>query len=380
MATVFLSYRQESDEHRAAVRVLAERLEKEDVTVVLDQFAQERQFHGGGPNEGWPGWSKAQAANPDHKILIVGTPAWFRVFERKEVADVGLGAAAEAGVIEQRLYNVGGVTADIRIVSFAKLENHAVPLDLQRYHRFVDPGDFAQLVTWIAGSAAPGVQAVDEWPGARAFSWVMADHEGARVAFTRLITREPPFRYLPIRGPSGTGKSHITRQLLGNALRCTGLACGRFDFKGIADAEGELRRFVLNLDVPVPAAAPLGKQLDAVLAALITRKRPALLIFDTFEAAEPLDRWVKDTLLVALIRQKWLRVVIAGQNVPESGGAPWAAEASPPITLALPEAAHWYDFGKEFKPQLTLQEVQTVHRLAAGNSAVLFTIFGPPGT
>jgi hypothetical protein len=56
--SVFLSYRHESDDHRARVRDLAERLEKAGLAVVLDQFAQERDFHGGGPNEGWPRWSK----------------------------------------------------------------------------------------------------------------------------------------------------------------------------------------------------------------------------------------------------------------------------------------------------------------------------------
>ena len=62
---VFLSYRHESDAYRAQVRDLAERLEAAGLTVVLDQFAQERQFHGGGPNEGWPRWSKQQAGNGD---------------------------------------------------------------------------------------------------------------------------------------------------------------------------------------------------------------------------------------------------------------------------------------------------------------------------
>jgi hypothetical protein len=380
MATVFLSYRHESDEHKARVRDLAERLERTGVTVVLDQFAQDRAFNRGGPPEGWPAWSTTQAGNPDHKVLIVGTAPWFRVFNRTEVAGAGLGAAAEAGVIEQRLYNAAYVTSDIRIVSFVALDAAAVPLVLQRYHRFTDPADFQDLTRWLTGGEAAVAAPVPDWPAqAPAFSWVMADHDLARQAFNLLITSTPPFRYLPIKGVSGTGKSHITRQFLGNALRCTGLACGRFDFKGVTDADGELQRFVQNLEVAAPAgAATLRQQFDGILNALSGRKRPTLLIFDTYEAAAPLDRWVTETLLVALIRQTWLRVVVAGQHVPEpGGGAPWSSEARAAVPLTLPEAAHWFDFAKGFRPDLTLEKVQVAHELARGSSALLYQMLGP---
>jgi hypothetical protein len=379
MATVFLSYRHEGDAHRSNVRALADLLERAGVAVVLDQFAQEREFRGGGPDEGWPRWSKAQAANPEHKILIVGSPGWFQAFQQTEVPGEGMGAAAEAAVIEQRLYNVGGINADIRIVSFSRLEDHGIPIDLQRYHRFVHPGDLAQLCQWLTG-IAPSAQTADDWPlKVPELSWVVADHDGVRSAFARLITSEPRARYLPIRGASGTGKSHITRQLLGNGLRCTDFACGRFDFKGIADAEAELQRFARDLNVSLLSRRTgTTGQLEHLLNALIARRRPALLIFDTFEESPPLDRWVKDSLLVALIRQKWLRVVIAGQNVPEpGGGAPWDAEASPTIVLTPPEAAHWFDFGKAFRPGLTPEKVKTAYELAAGNSALLHQLLGP---
>jgi hypothetical protein len=47
----------------------------------------------------------------------------------------------------------------------------------------------------------------------------MADHTQARAAFAQLLTRTPPWRYLPLRGPSEVGKSYITKQMLGNVLR-----------------------------------------------------------------------------------------------------------------------------------------------------------------
>ena len=47
----------------------------------------------------------------------------------------------------------------------------------------------------------------------------MADHSGVREAFACLLARQASWRFLPIRGPTETGKSHITKQMLANALQ-----------------------------------------------------------------------------------------------------------------------------------------------------------------
>jgi hypothetical protein len=86
----------------------------------------------------------------------------------------------------------------------------------------------------------------------------MADHTEARAAFERLLTRNALWRCLPLRGSSETGKSHITRQMLANAIQMPDLACGRFDFKGTIDVDAELRAFVQYLDVPSPDEFWLG--------------------------------------------------------------------------------------------------------------------------
>ena len=138
-ASVFVSYRHENDEYRARVRDLSERLERAGINVVLDQFAQERDFHGGGPNEGWPRWSKRQAGNPAHKVLIIASDSWFQRYASPEPPRKGLGAAAEAAVIQQRLYNHGGVNPDVRIVSFSDVDLLNIPLDLEGYQHFNDP-------------------------------------------------------------------------------------------------------------------------------------------------------------------------------------------------------------------------------------------------
>jgi SEFIR domain-containing protein len=374
--TVFLSYRHESVGQLTLVRSLAERLEKVGLTVMFDQFAQERDFFGGGPDEGWPQWSKAQAGNPAHKILVVASPGWFLCYEGSHAQGVGLGAAAEAGVIAQRLYNRGGVSVDIRIVTFDERGHGAIPLDLQRYHRFRDPDDFNDLLDWLTSAPRrPSREWLQEEPP---LSWSMANHERVRDAVAKLLSKEAPFRYLAIQGPSESGKSHITKQLLGNAMRWSGVACGRFDFKGTIDIEGQLLRFVHHLGVAVPPPAPtLTQRLSQVLQSLVSPPRPSVLVFDTFEAAGDADLWVRDHLLVTLIRAPLLRVVIAGQRVPERGGAPWDDEASPTLVLERLEPEDWLAYGQAYKPNVTLEFVRDAYRLCGGRASVLAQLLGP---
>jgi len=381
VVTAFLSYRHETDAHRDSVRDLGWLLEKEGVHVVLDQFAQNREFNGGGPDEGWPRWSKEQAANSGHKVLIIASPGWFRCYRGTELAGAGLGAAAEAGVIEQRLYNQRGVASDIRIVCFDKVDPATLPLDLQRYHRFDAVDDAAAIVNWLKGGIAATSAIVSGWPDeAPHLAWPMADHTEARSAFAGLITRGSKFRLLPVQGSSETGKSLLTRQILGNALRMPGLACGRMDFKGPADLAGQaINTFVQHLGVAAPPASlGLTGQLSKIMTDLAGRAQPALLVFDTFDLAGEAERWARESLLPWLMRAEWLRVVIAGQAVPRFHGEAGADCCAPTIQLQPPAPEDWFAYGQEHrKPGLTLELVRQVHTLCQGKSSLLAQMFGP---
>jgi hypothetical protein len=190
VARVFLSYRRENDAPNDRVRNLGERLEQAGLTVILDQFAQEREFHGGGPDEGWPLWCANQAGGTDHKILIIASPGWFRRYEGKEISGTGLGAAAEADVIRQRLVNAGGINPDIRIVAFDALNAGEVPLDLQRLPSLPRSGGLRQPRRLAHRHRA---RAAADWPDAPpALDWPVADHGPVRDAFGPLLTRAAP--------------------------------------------------------------------------------------------------------------------------------------------------------------------------------------------
>ena len=210
-----------------------------------------------------------------------------------------------------------------------------------------------------------------------ALYWPMADHTDARKAFESLLTRAAPWRLLRIRGPSETGKSHISRQMLRNALNVPGLACGRFDFKGTTDMDAELRAFVQELGVSFPTSGRLNERLSHILGVLKQRTKPALLVFDTYELAGEAQDWVEKQLLPSLIRDTWLRVVITGQRVPESTGAIWDTQTSPLVTLSPPPPPEWFAYGRQHHPDLTLADVETACRLAGDKAPLLDQLLGP---
>lgn len=240
--------------------------------------------------------------------------------------------------------------------------------------------DRLNLILRQDAASPAAAKAAADWPETPPpLVWPMADHSGVREAFANLLTRNPPWRFLPVRGASETGKSHITRQMLANALQIPELACGRFDFKGGTDIDGEIRAFVQELGVAAPPPLPqLNERLAGILAALSESKRPTLLVFDTYEAApQPQQDWVEKELLIRLIRAPWLRVVIAGQRVPETAAAIWGSIAHTVLELQAPPPAEWFDFGKQHRPDLRLDEVETACRLAKNKASLLCQLLGP---
>jgi hypothetical protein len=228
----------------------------------------------------------------------------------------------------------------------------------------------------VGTGIAPAGPAWAEKPPA--LVWPMADHSGAREAFASLLTRTVPWRFLPLRGPSEAGKSHITRQMIANALPLAGVTCGRFDFKGTTSVDAELRSFVQFLQVPMPPSnLRLDEGLGRVLDSLKQRARPALLVFDTYEAAGDAQDWVDKQLLPNLLTCPWLRVVIAGQRVPSATGAIWALAARAPIQLEPPPPEDWLAFGQPHKPGLTLDFVRQAHQFCGGRASVLAQLLGP---
>jgi hypothetical protein len=268
------------------------------------------------------------------------------------------------GEVEGVLFNA--IVPDVR----GRAVSAIAELILNRFH----------LIGGNQGTPSAQARAVAvDWPSTQLpLNWPMANHSGARDAFAELLTLQARWRFLPLQGPSETGKSHITRQMLGNVLGMPKIACGRFDFKGTTDMDREIRNFIPELRVPLPPPQlRLHERLDHILTALRQRSEPTLLIFDTYEMAGEAQDWVEKQLLTSLVRATWLRVVIAGQKTPSSSDAVWAAVTQPVLHLKPPPAAEWLDYSKRHHNGVTLDFVQQACDLVNHKASLLAQLLGP---
>jgi len=153
MSQVFISYRQTNDEQKQRVRAFAERLRAAGIDLVLDQFLDEEKP--AGPSQRWAQWSAGRAFKTQY-LLIIGTHAWFQCFEGTQPPGTGLGAAYEAGVIRQRIYEAGGMGDDIRVVLLDDSEAEHIPAELRGYHYFLADRDLEKITRWLGGKYFSG--------------------------------------------------------------------------------------------------------------------------------------------------------------------------------------------------------------------------------
>lgn len=220
---------------------------------------------------------------------------------------------------------------------------------------------------------------VRQWPEvAPDLHWPMADHGEARGAFSTLLCDSSPVRALLLQGASETGKSHMTTQMIRNAMTLPEVVCGRFDFKGTTNMDIELEAFAHPLGVEPPPGQTLNERLGKIFTELRRRARPTLLVFDTYEVAGPAREWIEVVLLPHVVSAHWLRVVIVGQTVPRRVGSIWESVAAPTMTLQVPGPEDWLEYGRTHRDEtLELQFVEQAHLLAAGKASVLAGLLGP---
>jgi hypothetical protein len=233
-----------------------------------------------------------------------------------------------------------------------------------------------KLVRGYAGDAEPTVA---RWPSdVSMMQWPMADHGEARTAFARLLCEASPERVLLVRGTSETGKSHMSRQMIRNATLLPGVVSGRFDFKGTTDMGVELEAFSGPLGIEPPTGQTLNERLARIFTELRRRPQPALLVFDTYEAAGEAKDWIERVLLPHAVSARWLRIVIIGQSVPTRAGSIWESAAATTLTLQLPGPEDWLAYGRANRGDIIdLEFVTQAHQLGGGKASVLTSLLGP---
>ncbi|MEK7995788.1 MAG: tetratricopeptide repeat protein, partial [Planctomycetota bacterium] len=125
---VFISYSHNSPAHEAKVLALANRLRGDGIDAVLDQYES---F----PPRGWIQWMKRQVRGAQF-VLVVCTETYRRRADGDEKAGVGLGATYESQLIQQLLYDAGGVNERFVPVLLGESDRQHIPLELRRYTYF----------------------------------------------------------------------------------------------------------------------------------------------------------------------------------------------------------------------------------------------------
>jgi hypothetical protein len=144
--TVFVSYAQDTADHKAAVKALADEIGAlGGVDCDLDQYHERDD-----PPGGWPSWMQAQIANRD-LVVVVGSPAYRKRFEQQEEPEVGLGAKYESILISNRFFHYEGTNTGIIPVHFGPGAVKDLPLLVRELTRFdvADPTSRTALLQRI---------------------------------------------------------------------------------------------------------------------------------------------------------------------------------------------------------------------------------------
>jgi CheY-like chemotaxis protein len=116
---VFISYSHDSAEHQRRVLALANRLRREGVDAIIDQYEQ---F----PPEGWPSWCAGEIRKATF-VLMICTETYLRRVNGEEEPGIGHGVLWETRLIKDHLYAAGSVSRKLVPVLFADGSRDHVP-------------------------------------------------------------------------------------------------------------------------------------------------------------------------------------------------------------------------------------------------------------
>jgi hypothetical protein len=379
---VFISYRHESPEHGRAVRRLGELLRQAKIPVALDQFYLDE--FPGGPDLGWPKWCE-DCANESACVLIIGSEGWFAAYEKTAPPGVGLGAASEADVLRQWLYDERGDNSHIRLTFLHEISADKVPRRLRPWHQFQPFGDDAQLnqlIRWVAGCLGIGNIELPtvRWPEPMEFRPNLADRLKEWPAVVELLAGRSRERILLFEGPSGLGKSVLVRQA---AAYAKGLSVPvvQLDLKGGGlDVEGILGQFYLDLGQNLLDFSREGGSKTILLRKdLRGLRQPVLAIFDTYEGCvgnQTVMNWINQ-FLIEVETALGLTVIVAGQRVPDYIGARWQDQARHFALKPITELEHWEIWAKQYHPDFQDKRVDlnTLIRATEGKPSLMSSLF-----
>jgi hypothetical protein len=376
---VFISYRHESSEHAQGVRRLGELLRQAKIPVMLDQFFMEE--HPGGPDLGWPRWCE-DCANQSACVLVIASEGWFAAYEKSELSGIGLGAATEADLFRQELWDKKGNNARIRVTFLHTVAAEKVPVRLRAWHQFwpfQSNESLEQLVRWI--TVRLDLQSVElptvQWPQPVEFQLDLADRANKEwPAVVDLLAGRSRERILILEGGSGLGKSELLRQASAYAKK-VGVPVAQIDFKGGAlKTEDVLGIIDLELGAHLPNFSREGADKPHLLRKdLRALRHPVLLIFDSYEAGAAnqfITDWLSQQLLTETGTALGLALIVSGQKVPDFANAGWRELVRHLPLAPITEIEHWKEWVSRRYPTLHDKgDLLTLLKVAGGNPSTM---------
>lgn len=206
---------------------------------------------------------------------------------------------------------------------------------------------------------------------------MVADCHDIRAAFAALLIPTAAWRILLIKGESGLGKSTLTLELAASPSKIAGgPLAARLDIKSGLDIN-VLDSFARKLRlrdayIATQDLEPLPR-LSALFDALQKRAQPAVLIFDTFESGRAYAEWVEENVLATAAGAEWLRVVVAGTEVPDPThykAATWRDAFERHILKKL-DWKDWSPLAARLRPDLRQNQLKQLHKIVCGDHKII---------
>ena len=155
-------------------------------------------------------------------MLIIGSEGWFTAYDKTAPPGIGLGAASEADLFRQKLYDAQGRNPRIRLAFLHEVAPDRIPIRLKAWHQYrplAADEQLDQMIRWIADCL--GLQGIEpptvRWPAPVEFRSDLADRIQEWPAIEELLAGRSRERILLFQGGSNLGKSALVRQAVAYA-------------------------------------------------------------------------------------------------------------------------------------------------------------------